>query len=301
MFGLSAAGAAPVGNNPTSTVTNATNVLMRPVILLDMPSPFPGMDPYLEQRWGDFHARLVTYVADALQPGLPADLRARMEERVFVEALDAAARQVIPDVHVHETVHPGAARGGGATAVAEPDTDTDIPQPFIVRLPVEITERFIQIIDVASGNRVITILEILSPANKLPGRGREEYLRKQREAVDAGVNLVEIDLLRVGEHTTLTRPGLLPPEQLAEYHASIYRARDGGRFEYYRMPLRQRLPRLPVPLRPSDRDAVLDLQAIVNQAHERGRYDDIDYGRPVAPPLPPADSAWVEQLLQQRR
>ena len=259
-----------------------------------MPSPFPGMDPYLEQRWGDFHSRVITYMSDALQPGLPDDLRARMEERVYVEALDGADRQVIPDLHVHQTPRAGRA------APRVPPADTGgvaVAEPVLVRLPAEITERFIQIIDVRSGGRVVTVIELLSPANKLPGRGRAEYLRKQEQYVQGGVNLVEIDLVRAGQHATLAKLGLVPPNKVTTYHVSAFRAARTDLLEYYPLPLRQRLPRLPIPLRPSDPDAVLDLQAVLDTAYERGRYDDIDYATPLHPPLDPSDEQWAAQRL----
>jgi uncharacterized protein DUF4058 len=254
-----------------------------------MRSPFPGMDPYLEQRWGDFHARLITYLSDALQPALPPNLRARMEERVYVESVDGAGKQFVPDVHVYQMPRgaSGAAAGGGGVAVAE---------PIVVHVPAEVTERFIQIIDVRSGGRVVTVIEVLSPANKLPGRGRNEYLQKQREYIDGGVNLVEIDLLRIGQHTTLAKLGLIAPDKITTYHVNTFRAARPEFLEYFRMPLRERLPRLPIPLRPADRDVVLDLQAVVDTAYDRGRYDDIDYSRPLHPPLDPADQQWASQL-----
>ena len=39
-----------------------------------MDSPFPGMDPYLEQHWRSVHHRLITYAGDQLQSGLPCPL-----------------------------------------------------------------------------------------------------------------------------------------------------------------------------------------------------------------------------------
>src|SRR5262249_57266251 len=50
-----------------------------------MPSPFPGMDPYLEAHWRDIHAGLIIYARDALQGQLPSGLRARVEESVLLE------------------------------------------------------------------------------------------------------------------------------------------------------------------------------------------------------------------------
>jgi hypothetical protein len=67
-----------------------------------MKSPFPGMDPYLEQRWGDVHGSLITYIRDSIQPLLGPDLRARMSERVYLESIESESRQFIPDVHVYE-------------------------------------------------------------------------------------------------------------------------------------------------------------------------------------------------------
>src|SRR5688572_19700831 len=87
-----------------------------------MKSPFPGMDPYLERYWGDVHHRFIQYTCDALQPRLPNDLRARVEERVFVESEPERIRQVVPDVHVAQVYQAGAddssvlKEGGGAAA-----------------------------------------------------------------------------------------------------------------------------------------------------------------------------------------
>ena len=132
------------------------------------------MDPYLEQRWGDFHARFVTYIRDALQPGLPGELRARMEERVCGGMLDRTGMRHVPDMdgHVREWNCGTSTESGAAAAVAE---------PIVVQVPAEVTERFIQILDVRSGGRVVTVIEVLSPANKLPGGGRNEYVPKQHQ------------------------------------------------------------------------------------------------------------------------
>ena len=257
-----------------------------------MRSPFPGMDPYLEQRWGDFHTRLVTYICDALQPRLPTDLRARIEERVYVEAPENG-RQVVPDAHVYQT--PRASRA--ATPPRKSDGGVAVAEPILLRYPTELTARFVQILDARSGGRVITVIEVLSPANKVPGRGRREYRRKQREYFNGEVNLVEIDLVRVGRHTTLAMLDLVPPDKLTTYHVSIARLSRPDALEYYPLPLRQRLPVVRIPLRETDPDAALDLQSIVDTAYERGRYDDIDYAQHLHPALDRADAEWAAQLL----
>src|SRR5438309_2151545 len=100
-----------------------------------MPSPFPGMDPYLERHWGDVHTRLITYASDQLNKALPRDLRARVEERVFVEFPDDR-RSIVPDVRILERAVPGRKSGAGATGVVT-------AEPLIVPLNEPITERLI--------------------------------------------------------------------------------------------------------------------------------------------------------------
>jgi hypothetical protein len=144
-----------------------------------MPSPFPGMAPYLEQFWRDIHARCIIYAANQLQARLPADLRARVEKRVFVESVFGVARSVYPDIRVVER-----GRGRPATTAVEPGPAA--AEPLVIYLPDEpVAERYIEIIDVGSGRRVVTVIEVLSLSNKSPGEGQELYGRKPRELRDA--------------------------------------------------------------------------------------------------------------------
>jgi hypothetical protein len=162
-----------------------------------MASPFPGMDPYLEQFWRDIHARLVIYAADQLQTQLPGDLRARVEERVFVEPAFGVAHSVYPDIRVVE-------RGQGCMSPPAAEHPPAVAEPLVIYVSDEpMTERFIEIIDVGSGRRVVSVIEVLSVSNKSPGEGQELYRRKQGEIRAGQVNLVEIDLLRhrIAPHT----------------------------------------------------------------------------------------------------
>jgi hypothetical protein len=251
------------------------------------------MDPYIEQRWGDFHTRLMTELANALHPLLPGELRARIEERIVLESIDASSPSYRPDIHVYETPRPGSAA-----------SDADIPalavaEPLVMQISQEVTERFIQIIDVKSGGKVVTVIEVLSPSNK--DQGREEYLEKQQDVRDGLVNLVEIDLVHGGQATTLSRLAPIPSDKRATYHTSIFRAARPDRIAYFRMPLRERLPRVPIPLRPEDADAVIDLQSLVDRIYELSGYDDLDYTRTVSPPLPPGDNEWAQDLIHAAR
>jgi hypothetical protein len=254
-------------------------------------NPFPGMNPFLERRWGDVHTRLVAYAGDLIQDELPSDLRARMQERVFIEGDDFVKRAMSPDVHVYErpASWAGTSPGGGDVAVAE---------PLIIHTPkIELTESYIEIIDAGSGGKVITVIEFVNRSNKAPGPGRDLYVRKQKDCQNAGVSLVEIDLLRGGRPVTLIVAEKLPEEAITTYHACVWRASKSLQLEYYPAPLRKRLPKIRIPLREKDADVPLDLQELINLSYRRGRYDDIDYTRPINPPLSPDEEAWMKSVL----
>ncbi|MBI2219498.1 MAG: DUF4058 family protein [Candidatus Rokubacteria bacterium] len=254
-------------------------------------SPFPGMDPYLERHWRDVHARLVLGACNAIQPRLGGDLRARIDERLVVESALEARRAIHPDVRVFE-------RGVSGRPV-EPAVGVGVAEPLVVSLEIEpVGERFVQIIDVASGGRVITVIEFLSPTNKMPGDGQIKYRKKQQECLDADINLVEVDLTRTGEREFLYPVVNLPRAYQTTYLACVYRGFGFHRCEFYRMPLRERLPAIRIPLRPTDADVALDIQHLVEQAYADGRYDDIDYREPCRPPLDPDDVAWADELLR---
>lgn len=255
-----------------------------------MPSPFPGMDPYLEPYWGDVHSSLVLYARDQIQGHLPRDLRARVEERVFVDSPEEAEGDVYPDIRVIER-----GRGSGPAA---PVSTTRTAEPIIVDLDEQITERFIEIIDVGSGRQVVTVIEVLSPANKCPGTSREKYLQKQKELLGGKVSLVEIDLLRAGRPVLALPTGRRPRER---WRVVVRRGWKPTLAELYEIPLRQPLPTIKIPLRQTDADVPLDLQALLDQAYDNGAYqDDLDYEAEPDPPLDPDDAAWLDALLREK-
>lgn len=234
-----------------------------------MKSPFPGMDPYLESYWGDVHERLVMYSCDQLQPTLPSDLRARVNSRVFVESAKDGERHVYPDIHVVERRAPKTSASTGSKVV--------LAEPLLVDVGDEpMSQSFLEIVDVTSGHRIVTVIEFLSPTNKTPGEGQDLYLKKQKETRDAGVSLVEVDLTRTGKRILMLPPHRIPPSHRTPYQACVRRGWKPSTIEVYRIPLEERLPVIPIPLRESDRDAALDLQPVLEQAYANGRYEDID-------------------------
>lgn len=260
-----------------------------------MPSPFPGMDPYLEAHWRDVHARLVIYASDALQGALPHGLRARVEESVLLETPQGIGdHPLFPDVRVVEyTAKRGLeARPGAGPALAEPLRVKVTQEP--------VTETFLEIIDRESGNRVVTVIEFLSPSNKSPGPNREQYLRKQQEVCSSDANLVEIDLNRFGRHTLAFPLESIGPVVRTAYMACVRRATQRDEAEVYPMPLWERLPIVKVPLRPGDADVPLDLQALVEQCYRNGGYEGtLDYRTPPDPPLLGAEKEWADGRLHE--
>jgi hypothetical protein len=251
------------------------------------------MDPYLEQFWRDVHASMVIYARDQLQAQLPGDLRARVEERIVVENPDNGDRPVFPDVRVVE-------RGCGRPEARAAEGGVALAEPIVIHLPPEpMTETFIEILDVGSGKRVVTVIEFLSLSNKLPGDGHEQYLRKQRELRQGRVSLVEIDFLRSGQHVLAVPYHSIPSHERAPYRACVRRGWKEFAFEYYALPLRERMPAIRIPLRQTDQDALLNLQSLIEQCYRNGGYDDdIDYRADPLPALEPADAAWADELLR---
>jgi hypothetical protein len=256
-----------------------------------MKSPFPGMDPYLERHWRDVHAELISLARTALNKELPSDLIARMEERIVIDDLQhETQRTIFPDVRVYGDQNAAKSESASATAV--------IAEPIILELEVEPhTETYLTIVD-AEGGELVTVIEVLSPTNKLPGEDREQYRRKRSELVTSHVNVVEIDLIRAGSWQELLMPYVAPPRGKSTYRVVTRRVHPKQRAELYPISLRQRLPIIRIPLRANDQDVPLDLQSLFEQVYENGRYDRSRYASPCEPLLEAAEAQWADELLR---
>ena len=258
-----------------------------------MPSPFPGMDPYLEDRtlWPDVHSSLIAYIREAIQPQIRPSYVARIGERIELAEI---RKGYVPDVMVVRLVRePAATLGQAGVLVAD--------EPLTIGvLDEERRVPYIEIIYRETGD-VITLIEVLSPANK-SGDGRERYLQKQADLLASQVNLVEIDLLGSGCSTTLART--IESTQPADwrYVVSVSRGHRRNQIEVYGFPLKDRLPRCRIPLRPADPDAVLDLPAVFARCYDVGGYDLlVDYAQPPPVALSEAETAWLRARLQEQK
>ena len=260
-----------------------------------MPSPFPGMDPYVEAHWNSVHVLMMAALAATLKRSLPPGLVARPEESVRIESLSGdRLRDYRPDEAVVDIGNtrrrPPVARG---VAVAEP-IDVDLRRRVVVT-------RNVLIVDVRNADRVVTAIEVLSPGNKSAGQLNDDYRAKIDDYEAAGSNWVEIDLLRSRRDRMPVPWDALSPASRRDYVVLTYRATT-GRVSAYPIGLRDPLPTIAVPLRPTDDDAPLDLRTVFNRAYDDGPFsDDCDYARPPDPPLADADAAWAAEVLRQPR
>jgi hypothetical protein len=252
------------------------------------------MDPYLEAHWRDVHASLVIYIRDALQDQLPAELRARVEERVVLERPEGIGNGLFPAVQAVE-YFPNAE----TNPVSSPSEVGFVGSLLVEAGPEPLTEGFLQVIDTGSGNRVVTVIEVLSPTNKLPGEGLTQYRRKQEDICLSDTCLVEIDLLRIGKHVLAVALAKIPTACRTPYMVCVRKPWLPGKATLYPMPLSQRLPTIKVPLRETDAEVPLDLQVLIDLCYKRGRYEgDLNYAVDPEPPLTGTDAEWADERLR---
>jgi hypothetical protein len=246
------------------------------------------MNPWLEEHWPGVQSLLISCLSMQLATKLPADLAARPEEGVSISADGCdEPHSFRADVAVKETWQDGVAPAWSPDDDAELEARAAIPAIIQV---VPMTERWVEIRE--ANGRLITVIEILSPGNKTGG-GLAAYLEKRRLLLESPINLVEIDLLLGGRPVFPETFVKLPPQEDTHYFINTKRAGTGMRREILRPLLREPLPVIRIPLRKGERDVFIDLQTLVNQVHEVGRYHMLDYRRLPEALLPPADQEWL--------
>jgi hypothetical protein len=261
-----------------------------------MPSPFPGMDPYLEHpgRWPDVHHRLISIASDLLVEQLRPKYYVRIEERVYLsDEYDPGRAVLVPDIKITANGNAKLVSSHrpdqGAVATVEPVMATTLIEEEIHEARLEIIDREMR--------SVVTVIEILSPANKISSsHGEKSYREKRLEVMHSPTHFVEIDLLRAG-------PRIEIQESIAahDYLVHVSRAQQRPKGELWPIPLEAALPAINIPVRPEDPEAILDLQIVLNTAYHRAAYDlDIDYRSEPVPTLTPRLAAWADRLLKSK-
>ncbi|MBE9116861.1 DUF4058 family protein [Lusitaniella coriacea LEGE 07157] len=261
-----------------------------------MPSPFPGMDPYLEQPdfWSEVHNRLIVAIADCLVSQVRPKYRVAIEKRIYrvdPENDDNNLLVGIPDVTVkRQPSDPDKPIKGVATVLPG-------RQPVTVTLPLpeRVKQAYLEVRDLATG-QVVTALEILSPVNKRPGEGREIYLKKRNRVLGSLTHWVEIDLLPDWEPMPMYGSSIR-----SDYRVIVSQAASRPKADLYGFGVRESLPSFPIPLRPKDSAAIVDLQQILSEVYDRAGYDYIiDYAIAPIPPLAAEDAAWANDRLREK-
>ncbi|MBI2806528.1 MAG: DUF4058 family protein [Planctomycetes bacterium] len=256
-----------------------------------MTSLFPGMNPYLEDPdiWPDFHGSYLIELRSRLNLVLPRGFVARWDRYVWVDEDHEERLLGKPDGFVSDQGFSSGQNGGAATLAA----------PTTVLLPtLEAKGKpFIRIID-ARGKRVVTVIEMLSPANKSRGVDHEAYLVKRQEYLQTGTNLVEIDLLRGGQ-----RAPVEGAHTVCDYCVLVSRAAEFPHAGFWPLTIRDPLPRIPIPLDPGVADVWISLQECLEPVCVQERYEeDIDYAKAPPPPtLSEADAIWVRETLERAK
>ncbi len=255
-----------------------------------MPSPFPGMDPFLEgQLWSDFHHGFITTLQGRLVPRVAPDYVVNVEKSVYLlHEDDEAERLVIPDVAVIESGNwtGGIDPGDGGVAVAVKSVQRTLPEIKTVR-------HSYLVIRSLHGRDVVTVIELLSPWNK-SGEGRGEYLQKRDALLATPINLVELDLLRGGRR--------LPTVERLPYgdlFAFVSRGTQRPKSDVYAWSLPRALPTIPTPLAPGDADVPLELQPAFDETYDRAGYRySANYKLPIEPAMSEPQLAWIRQTLE---
>ena len=282
-----------------------------------MPSPFPGMDPWLEDpgRWQHVHNALAGEICKLLNRTLPGGFKARLEERTELEVVafdgdgldrdlgdgsaEDAGRYSVADVGV--TGQPG---GAGPAVLTRGRTELSPHARVLSEVPVKL----LNVAVCHEDDRLATLVEILSPANKR--QNRREFLEKRMRLLRSDAGLVEIDLLRRGRRVcgdSLGGPPVRVPVGTA-YLVLVSRPWErngvdarGSNFAWlaYFLRLADPLPVVAVPLREGLPDAPLDLQYCFTEMYDGGPFlrEAARYDRPPDPPLPPAAAEWAGRRI----
>lgn len=225
-----------------------------------MPCPFPGMDPYLEE--------------EKLWPGFQHQIVASLYQVLLPGLVDRYRARIQQRTYISE-------------------------QPlFTSILREEHQEEFIEIRQRVD-NRLVTLIDVVSPINKSRKQGRDAYLETRKAARGCNAGIVEVDLVLQGQPMLdYSRDGL--PEW--DYAITVTRSTQPDRYEIYTTTLQKRLPRFKIPLATDDRDTVLDLQALFARCYDQGSFaSQIDYRRDPSLKLDETDRKWIDEWLKSQK
>jgi Protein of unknown function (DUF4058) len=258
-----------------------------------MPSPFPGMNPYLEhpELFPGLHHWLIIEIARLLSPQLRPKYRVAVEVRMYESSGENALLVGIPDVVVKTR----------QTATNSTMTNLAVVAPSIkpvrvtIPMPLAIKEGYLEVREVGT-ETLVTTIEILSPGNKRQGKGRQMYEEKREQVLVSRTNLVEIDLLRKGDPMPMIGNNIQ-----SDYRILVCRGNSRPYADLYAFNLPDIIPNFILPLRSEDTEPVIDLQALLNEVYDISGYDlVVDYSQEAVPALSEEDAVWADALLRDK-
>ncbi len=261
-----------------------------------MPSPFPGMNPYFEQpgRWRGFHNKFLTELNYAIMRSIVPGYYVDIEESLTIEVArpEDQARHRRPKLLVADVAVRRGLRQKGGAAVAEPLASNRL-HSILARLPdfVQVPRRWLTIRDL-KGKKVVAVIEVLSPSNKLAGKDRGAYLDKREAIFSSDAHFVEIDLLRGGE------PMPFEDCPASDYRIAVSRVMQRPTVEIWPFGLRDPIPEVPVPLKAGDPELPINLKQVLDSVYDGGRSELTIYDDPPEPPLSRSDGAWAKKILR---
>jgi hypothetical protein len=249
------------------------------------------MNPYIEQDafWRDFLLEFLPAIRGRLVGQVRPNYIVMLDEHIYVQEHPRVARRLVgrAEVSLEALPQPGDEEAVGF-GILEPPVQVRIPVQEVRRVPfLEIRNRV--------GRELITVVELLSPANKRGGADREQYVAKREQLLKSAAHFVEIDLLRGG------RPMPLERRPRCDYSVLVSRSEARPLVGFWPIRLRRRLPIIPIPLRSGDPDAHLDLQEILHQVYDATGYEDFIYAGRPDPPLSSRDAAWARTFVPSKR
>jgi len=256
-----------------------------------MPSPFPGMNPWLERPalWPDVHDSLIMSLRGALAPLLRPKYFLSVQQRTVIAVVPPDPHPIFPDLAVLEL---------NKSSLMSEESLAAFVEPLIVEIPVQetITEDYLEVVEVAS-QQVVTIIEILSPSNKRPGEDRQAYISKREKIFRTPMNFVEIDLLRDWPPMPFTFSQT--NGHLSHYRILVKRNVSVRHALLYPFSVRDPIPVFPLPLQPGDVEPPVRLGAALKGIYDEYGYDlCLDYNHPSEPPLNDADAQWAAEIVR---
>lgn len=259
-----------------------------------MPSPFPGMNPYLEhpEIWPGIHHWLIVEIAKFLSPQLRPKYRVAVEVRIYETIREESLLVGIPDLIVKSSQ----AKTQQPTSNVAVVQSTIRPEKVEVPIPETVKQGYLEIREVAT-KEVVTTIELLSPVNKRSGEGRKQYESKRNRVLGSSTHMVEIDLLRRGKPLSV-----YGSNTKSHYRILVSRGDCRPQADLYSFNVANAIPSFPIPLKSEDTEPLVNLQELLDNVYDQGSYDlEIDYTQEPVPPLSGEERVWLDRWLQEQQ